>query len=97
MFVRQRLVYELVKDLNGSRCFVLAGVCIDLDILDQCQSHFTGKCLCPCIGLHSADIFVYITLVLIFRIGALAKLLILDGQVILFLLICAMKYGYLER
>ena len=38
MFVRQRFVYELVKDLNGFRYFVLAGVGIDLDILDQCQS-----------------------------------------------------------
>ena len=85
MFVRQRLVYELVKDLNGSRCFVLAGVCIDLDILDQCQSHFTGKHLSSCVGLHSADIFVHITLVLIFGIGTLAKLLILYGQVIFFL------------
>ena len=93
MFVRQRLVYELVKDLNGSRCFVLAGVCIDLDILDQRQSHFTGKCLCPCIGLHSADILIHITLVLIFGIGTLAKFLIFSGQVILFLLIFTEESG----
>lgn len=93
MFVGQRFVYELVKDLNGSRCFVLAWVCIDLDILNQRESHFTGEFLCSCIGLHTADIFVNILFVLRCIIGTLHKLVTLCPQSVLFGLIITEESG----
>ena len=93
MFIRQRFVYELVKDLNGSRRFLLAWVSIDFNILDQGESHFTGKHLCTCIRLHTADILINITLVLTFIIGTLHKLLTLSGQTVLFGLIITEESG----
>lgn len=86
-FVGQRLVDQLIKDMDRSRKVAVTWVSIDLDVLDKLQSHFTGELLCSCVGLHTADILVHITLVLPCRFGTLSQLVLFGGQLILLCLI----------
>ena len=86
-FVGQRLVDQLIKDMDRSRKVAVTWVSIDLDVLDKLQSHFTGELLRSCVGLHTADILVHITLVLPCRFGTLSQLVLFSGQLILLCLI----------
>ena len=86
-FCGQRLVDQLIKDMDRSRKVAVTWVSIDLDVLDKLQSHFTGELLRSCVGLHTADILVHITLILPCRFGTLSQLVLFSGQLILLCLI----------
>lgn len=69
--------------MDRSRKVAVTWVSIDLDVLNKLQSHFTGELLRSCVGLHTADILVHITLVLPCRFGTLSQLVLFGGQLIL--------------
>ena len=98
-FIGQRLVNQLVKNVDRSRKIAVSWVSIDLDVLDKLQCHLTGELLRSCVAFHTADILVNVTLVLPCCFGTLFQLVLFSGQLIFFSLILFKKsdtylFGY---